>query len=312
MDKFQAESQGKRLDVFLSETLEGLSRKKARLAIEKGQVEVNGRKERPGYLVQIGDEISSKLVLNAEVKARPYVNLREDKTPEIVYECDDYFVIEKPRAVHCVTLSQEGEPTLADWLARVHPECLQASPDPRESGLIQRLDYFTSGLLLAAKNRKAWEALRESLMSEKVEKKYLALVEGYLSRQEVQTEYLMRPSKDRKRMRVGGGKEAVETSCKFRQVREPSKNTFSIPVDIVEAFAPKAHRHQVRVHLAQLGNPIVGDKVYGSNLAPSQLGLDIEEGFLLHASEISFEDPFSGRNKDFRSKPAFLEGANVK
>lgn len=302
------QSTADRLDVFLSENIPGLTRAKARELCEKRKVEVNGRTGRAGQALLPGDTVTL---------SQSYVPVRA--TPEraadaelLFFEDDALLVVNKPRGMASVRLRAEDPPTLADWVAAHCPACVEASPDPREAGLVQRLDFSTSGLVLAAKSRAVWEALRKQLFAEEVEKSYLALVEKRPVKKRFTVSFPLVQSKDGKSMcavRDGGDRATIQLSAvtDVTVLNEIGRNGRGFA--LVRAKGRRVRRHQIRAHLAASSHPLVGDVLYGSTATlgevfPDSPGLD---GFLLHAESIQLRHPSSGRDCDFRCPSPLCE-----
>lgn len=282
-----------RLDRFLAERLPDASRRLVRELCAEGAVRVNGRRARGGVTLAAGDAVEVALA-PAPPAARPALGAA--LSPAVLFEDAHLLVVSKPRAVHSVTLAADDPPTLADWLAAYAPACATASPDPREAGLVQRLDFYTSGALLAARTRPAWEALRAALFAGAVAKTYLALVEGHPARDTWTCALPLRARGPRGRMEAvapdtPGALLAACTEVEvFRRLVLPGG-----PAAVVRARAPRARRHQVRVHLAVSGHPLVGDTQYGSMSDAAALGDATLPGFLLHAATLAFAHPVTGQ-----------------
>jgi 23S rRNA pseudouridine1911/1915/1917 synthase len=239
------------------------------------------------------------LIKLGRVCARPelFANGRYDLKDyfEVVYEDELIVLVDKWAGAHSVTLSLEDSPTLADALAAYCPACAEASPDNREAGLVQRLDRPTRGLLLAAKNRNAWAALRRQFAEKIVDKTYLALVEGIVpwDEQELRGDLVARAE----RMWVEPGDTAAgEVSVVWRSKSKGSS--------LVRLRSNKGQRHQVRAHLAHLGFPLLGDSLYGSKLSfqAAEHGISQESDFFLLASELAFQHPETGKRLAFYTK----------
>lgn len=217
-------------------------------------------------------------------------------------------VINKPPGIHSVDLPEgKGGLSLASLLAERFPETRQASIKPEDSGLVNRLDHETSGLVLVARSREVWERLRQALLAGEMEKHYLALVEGITpARYEVEAAI---GAKARRSKKV-----AVVTDTKAKQLRWelPAKTIFQtvthyrdLDLSLVRAEAHMARRHQIRAHSAHAGHVLVGDALYGSQRSLSELkllGLDGSGGpnFMLHAESIKLSHPLTGSNLDLK------------
>jgi 23S rRNA-/tRNA-specific pseudouridylate synthase len=290
-----------RADVFLSENIPGLSRRRAREACEAGQVLCNGKRLRPGAKLYRGDEVR---LLSPEWDSTALAEVARREQPGrgdlvILFEHERYLLVEKPRAMSSVRLRREDELTLADCLAAYDEHCLSASPDRREAGLLQRLDYFTAGILLAARDREAWALLRTELFEGRIGKTYLALVEGWPAARKFDLSFALQQSSDGKKMEpasVGGDAFSAQTAVEVLGSFSAANAEFSL----VRATANRVRRHQIRLHLSAAGHPLVGDVMYGACTRLAQLAVNsLEDGFLLYAEQLSFRDPFSGERRMF-------------
>ena len=164
---------GDRLDVFLARRSSGLSRARVKRMIEEGSVLVDGRRIRKSYVVAPGDRITlESLAPRVDFHARP----DPDLPIEIVRETDRYVLVEKPAGVPSHPLEEGELGTLAGALVARYPEMRGVGYSNREPGLLHRLDTHTSGLMLAARHRESFDALRQQLRSVEIEKRYLARV----------------------------------------------------------------------------------------------------------------------------------------
>lgn len=277
-----------RLDAFIS-AKEGISRQVARSMIDAGEVSVNGKKSRSGARLAIGDEVQLDRQ-HVPARVRPeLVNLEKQILP-VVFEDEHLVVIEKPRGMDSVVHRIEDPITVADILSKQFPETATASEDIRESGLVHRLDYSTSGLLIAAKTKEAWHLLHESLFKEELEKSYIALVEGVLEKEELIDAMICMPRNSPKVfVEWGEGPHYVEAQTEVKSVSEFEKN--GMRYSFVQANASRARRHQIRAHLAHITHPLVGDELYGATTKLSEVHESLKNGFFLHASSIEFVHP---------------------
>jgi 23S rRNA-/tRNA-specific pseudouridylate synthase len=220
----------------------------------------------------------------------------------ILHEDDSLLVISKPRAMHSITLRDTDPLTVADCIACYYPFALKATPDPREAGLIHRLDFYTSGVMIAAKTRAVWDYLRDQLMCGQISKSYLALVEGQVEHQNFLICKEIYTPKNSKKVKVlndysTGDVTEVDLIKSF-----PEHN-----LSLVKASAPRAKRHQIRAHLASKGHPLLGDELYGSTLKLSSFPTtsSLTEGFYLHADSVSFTPPKTSKKLNIASKDMF-------
>lgn len=205
------------------------------------------------------------------------------------------FVVAKPAGLHSVQLQGgRGGRSVADELLSARPELTTAGRSPHDGGLVHRLDQDTSGVLLGASSREAWESLFAQLSRGEIAKSYVACVEGRFPPVAEISSYIGSPYRGAKKMRSypndpGSSSRALlgSTSC------EILAHNAGLNASLVAASASPARRHQVRIHLASLGHPLVGDSLYGSTRALGAL-VPASRKFFLHAWRISFTHPETG------------------
>ncbi len=270
---------GQRVDLFVGEAL-GLSRAKLKRLFEEGAVKVNGRPAKKGLLVAAGQRIT----VAWEEETREAVP-DADFPLVVLYEDASLVAVDKPagRPSHPLRPGETG--TVANALVARYPECAQASEDSREGGLCHRLDIETSGVLLAARTREAWHALRSAFGGRDVDKRYLALVTGPLAEEgEIELPLRHHPRHpDRVEPALPGAEGAREAHSLFRVLGRAGEYS------LVEVRILTGVLHQVRAHLAGVGAPLVGDTLYGGREEP---GLS---RFFLHARSLGFTHPVTGK-----------------
>jgi 23S rRNA pseudouridine1911/1915/1917 synthase len=285
--KFVAPESSARLDEFLSAKISSYSKRFVKQLCKDGFVSVNGTKKPGGYILQEGDEI--EVISKALAAARVVTG----SVLDIIYEDEYLLVVNKPRAMHCITLRDEDPTTLADCIVSYEAKCIDASPDRREAGLIHRLDFYTSGLLLVAKGRDTWEKLRHALHNGHIIKTYLAIVEGRIKESKIKASFLLRQSNDSKRMVIDEKTDSQPQQTLVENIKYFSAHN----VSLIRGKTKQAVRHQIRAHLSLLGHPLIGDSLYGSRhslLDIDQLFMEKEfvfQGFFLHAESINFSHP---------------------
>ncbi len=290
-----------RLDAFIAGRLPTLSRRKAGSLCDQGMVLVNGRPARRGNRLNIGDRVTFRVpiaALSVPVESRPC--LGAECLPEVLYEDSVLLAVSKPRKMHSVTLHADDPVTLADIVAAYCPECRLASPDPREGGLVQRLDYFTSGVVLAAKDRQIWELLHNQLISGEVAKTYLALVEG-LTKERFKVDLPLVSSNDGQQVRPARSlteKGALQAETSFRRIHVVGGRR---PASLVKAFGYGLRRHQIRVHLSACGHALVGDESYGAETTLGEYLGEEHAGFFLHAATLRLRHPEDGEELTIRA-----------
>jgi 23S rRNA pseudouridine1911/1915/1917 synthase len=252
-----------------------LGRQGARWLTEQGLVRVDGarapksRRLRPGERVEVFGE------WGGAPPAEPAAPLA------IVLERSDLVVVDKPAGQPSVPLGEQARGTLAGALLGRYPEMLGVGYRSREPGLLHRLDTRTSGLLLAARSAAAFEALRAALASERLHKTYLAVVADRALPERALLEQALAPhasGSGRVLVAEPGARGARACRSELRTLQRRGRWA------LVEVHAPRAYRHQVRVHLAAAGWPIAGDRDYGGDVAEA-----LAERHALHASGLSFE-----------------------
>lgn len=270
-------SEGQRLDLFLGEQLK-LSRNKVKALFEADAVRLDGRRAKKGDAVATGQKVTVKQQQDAARGATA-----QPDAPLVVLHADDALVfVDKQAGMPSHPLLPGETGTVANALVARYPECVAAGLDEREGGLCHRLDTETSGVLLAARTRAAWERLREAFSGNGADKRYLALVTGPLA-DEGEIELKLSHHGERVRPSAGGGDDAREAHSRFRVIGRSGEYA------LVEVQILTGVMHQVRAHLAAIGAPIVGDALYGGRDEP---GL---RRFFLHARSLEVTHPLTGQ-----------------
>ena len=283
-----------RLDAYLVSQIEGWSRARLQHLIEDEDVLVNGKHAKSSYKLHAGDEVEVELVASPTSTFAP-----EDIPLDIVFEDDVLIVVNKPAGlvVHPAAGIQSG--TLANALA-YHFEQLSTNAGVVRPGIVHRIDKGTSGLLVVAKTEMAHEHLADQFRERKVFKSYLALVYGVMERDSGRIEQpLARDPRNRTRMAIArGGRGAVS----LYKVRRRYDRFTLLDVEI-----KTGRTHQIRVHLASLKHPVVGDEVYGggrdNTVREPKLKAEIRKlgRHFLHAAELGFRHPVSGKPLRFQA-----------
>lgn len=263
-----------RLDLFLSEELEGVSRSTVQKLIKNGSITVNGGLKKSSYSLKPGDEV----IVNIP-EEKPIEILAENIAIEILYEDSDIAVVNKPQNMVVHPAPGNYSKTLVNALL-FHMDKLSMVNGLIRAGIVHRLDKDTSGLLLIAKNEEAHLDLVNQFKDRTVLKEYITLVHNNVKEDGVINKPLGRNPKDRKKMAVvPNGKEAITSY----QVLE-SYNIYTL----LKVGLKTGRTHQIRVHMAQMNHPIVGDPVYSNG--KNEFKMDMQ---LLHAYKIGFTHPRS-------------------
>lgn len=274
---FVVEAGGERLDRFLADRLTGLSRAQVQQLIKSGAATVNGRPSKPAYRVEPGDRIEVELPEEREMPVLP-----EPIPLDIVYEDEYLLAVNKPAGMVVHPAAGHSSGTLVNALLAYCPQVADVGGLER-AGIVHRLDKDTSGLILVAKDPETHRALQRQFKRRLVRKTYLALVEGRVQPREGIIEAPVgRDRRARKRMAVvRTGRPAV---TQYRVVEYFRRHT------LLEVRPHTGRTHQVRVHLAWLGYPLAGDRVYG--LRRQSL---LSDRHFLHARELCFAHPVGGQ-----------------
>lgn len=296
---------GTRLDVLLVRRVGGLSRTRARTMIETGHALVNGRRAKKGQRLAPGDRVR----LGSLPPPADFVPCPSGGTLRVVHEDEALVIVDKPAGMPTHPLRPDERDTLANRLLARYPEMEGVGYAQREPGILHRLDNDTSGLVLAARDGATFEALRGALKGGEIDKRYELLADGTIEARRVIDAPIAKHPSDARRVhvcldpsdrRAPMARRAVTELIEVRPIGE--RFTYARVVAAVAA------RHQIRAHLAALGHPLVGDRLYGGS-SHDALGRHF-----LHACELTFEHPRT-RERLCVTSPlppmlaSFLEGA---
>ena len=296
-----SDEEGVRLDTFLASQIEGWSRARLQQLIADEEVLVNGKPSKASHKLRVKDEIEVELVASPAEAFEP-----EDLPLEVVYEDEALIVVNKPAGlvVHPAAGIHSG--TLANALA-YHFDQLSTKGGNIRPGIVHRIDKDTSGLLVVAKTELAHEKLADQFRDRTVFKSYLALVHGVLERETGRIDQpLARDPRNRTHMAIiRGGRSALSL---YRVQRRFERFT------LLNVEIKTGRTHQIRVHLASLKHPVVGDDLYGggrdNTVRDNKLRVEIRKlgRQFLHAAELGIVHPVSGEQMRFQAPlPAELK-----
>lgn len=271
-----------RLDAYISKEIEDLSRSMIQKLLEEDKINVNGKIEKPSYKVQEGDIIEVSIEEPKEVKIEA-----QDIPLDIIYEDNDILVVNKQKGLVVHPANGNPDGTLVNAIMAHCKDSLSGIGGELRPGIVHRLDKDTSGLLIIAKNDKAHIQVSEQIKNREVKKTYIALVRGTIAEDEATINMpIGRSKKDRKKMAVTkNGKEAV-THFKVLNRYTTNKGSYTL----LEIKIDTGRTHQIRVHMAEIGHPVIGDSVYSNG--KNEFGV---EGQCLHAKRLEFVHPITGK-----------------
>jgi 23S rRNA pseudouridine1911/1915/1917 synthase len=277
-----ADRSGERLDLFVARRLQELTRSRVRRLIDQGLVTVDGRQAaKAGLRLDTGQQVRVSLPPPEPSELEP-----EAIPLRIVYEDEDLLVVDKPAGMAVHPSPGHSRHTLVHAVLAHCPD-LSGIGGVLRPGIVHRLDKDTSGLIIVAKHDAAHLSLARQLKERKVEKTYIALVEGRVKPQKgVIDAPIGRHPRHRKRMAVvENGRDA---RTRYRVLREVDGRS------LVEAQPKTGRTHQIRVHLASIGHPVVGDTLYGKRS-------DVFARQFLHAQRLAFRHPRTGERMELEA-----------
>lgn len=277
----------KRLDAYLSENFDDVTRSYIKKLIENGGVLVNHEIKKSGYSLKENDVITVKFP-DDECS-----NIEAENIPlDIIYEDSDIIIVnkEKGMVVHPANGNYSG--TMVNSLMHSHKDKLSSINGVIRPGIVHRIDKDTSGILVVAKNDNAHKNLSEQFKRHTINRKYIALVKGIIKEDKLDINLpIGRSSKDRKKMAVTdkNSKNAITHILVL-------KRFYNSNLTLIEANLETGRTHQIRVHMSYFGHPLLGDEVYGKkdNIFKVQ-------GQMLHAKILGFLHPTTNEYIEFES-----------
>jgi len=272
------EKAGIRIDKAIGLIEDTLSRVAIQRLLDEGNILVNGKITKASYKTKLGDEI----IIQKE-EPRKVDIIAQDIPIEILYEDEDIIVVNKPKGIVVHPANGNPDGTLVNAIMNLCGNSLSGIGGEIRPGIIHRLDKDTSGVLIVAKNDIAHINISNQIKNRQTKKMYIALVRGVIKENEATIDMpIGRSKKDRKKMAITkDGKEAI---THFKVLKRYDNFT------LLEIKIDTGRTHQIRVHLAEIGYPIVGDYVYSNGKNPFNV-----EGQMLHARQIEFVHPTTGK-----------------
>jgi len=315
------EWEGARLDRFIRHIYPELSFKEVQILLRKGSIRMNGEKQKGSFRLSSGDLVTVEAEITSKINQSDLKtgDTKSHKLPPeigkeipIIYEDSDILVIDKPAGIPVQPGNRKEKGSLLDSIKRYEA----SRPGSRQKGGISfhftpvhRLDFETTGLLLIAKTRKAAVTLSKAFREGEIEKYYLAVVEGVPGTPEgtIKNPLKVVTTGKGKKVKVLEGKRATQS----RNTKEAITNYKVLKIidnniSLVEVSIFHGRTHQIRAHLAHIGNPIAGDKKYGQRRSARETGR-----LYLHCYRLSFVHPSTGKKLSLQCKPPWLEKSGI-
>ena len=284
--------EGLRLDLFLSEELEDHSRSFLQKLIKEGLVTVDGKPVKANYRLSAGQQVSVQVREPEEVNIEP-----QEMSLDILYEDGDVCIVNKPKGMVVHPAAGHYRDTLVNGIMYHCQDSLSGINGSLRPGIVHRIDKDTTGALIICKNDKAHSCIAEQLKEHSITRRYRAIIIGNLSEDEGTVDApIGRHPTQRKKMAVNrnNGKRAV---THYRVLARFRGYTY------IECRLETGRTHQIRVHMASIGHPLLGDTVYG----PAKQAYPSLEGQTLHAMVIGFVHPTTGAYMEFEAPlPAYF------
>ena len=280
---FTIEKGGERIDKYLSEQLEDMTRSHIQKLIKENMVRVNGMAVKSNFKLSASDQIEVEIPELKEPDILP-----ENIPLDILYEDQDILVVNKPKGMVVHPAPGHYTGTLVNAIMYHCKDNLSGINGVLRPGIVHRIDMDTTGSLLICKNDRAHQALAEQLKEHSITRKYHAIVHGRLKEDEGTIDKpIGRHPIDRKKMSVHctNGREAI---THYRVLKRFQQFTY------IECQLETGRTHQIRVHMSSIGHPILGDQIYGPAKCPYKL-----QGQTLHAKVLGITHPITGEYMEF-------------
>ncbi len=260
-----------RLDALLSSCLK-ISKNQAAKYCNKGLIFVDRKPRKSGYSVREKSEIVIDKKFEDIIPGNSQKNSKLNI--KIAYEDNEIIILDKPIDIHCVRKSKDEAPTIADFLADYCPESISATNNTKESGLVNRLDFHTSGLILAAKSRVTAKKLKELQSKKQIEKTYIAIVGSEPKEKIISSGFIH-------------NKNTVELANLETTYTTKITETSKLGEDLftLEITGANFYRHQIRAHLASISSALIGDAQYNQDCIKKGVKTNT---YFLHSKRIKF------------------------
>ena len=287
MEKFyfniEEKDKGKRVDVFLAENMNEISRSYVQKLIDEDMLLVNSKKVKSSYKLNSGDEIIFTLKEAETLQALP-----EDIDIDIIYQDKDIVVVNKAKGMVVHPAVGNSHKTLVNALM-FHVKDLSSINGVVRPGIVHRIDKDTSGILVIAKNDEAHRKLSEQLKKHSMDREYYALVDGIIKKDEGTINKAIGRDKNN-RLKMGINEDGKEAITHFKVLKRYKNTT------LIKCKLETGRTHQIRVHMASIGYPIVEDPLY-----QSKKNSEKAKGQMLHAAKLGFIHPRSEEFISFRT-----------
>jgi 23S rRNA pseudouridine1911/1915/1917 synthase len=284
-----------RLDAWLFQSDQSKSRSQWQKVIKAGQVKVNGRPVNASHRLKAGDRLEIALVTETPAVKRQAIKAMPEI--EVVAQCADYLVINKPAGVIVHGTKYSHTVTLVDWLLKHYPKLKRIGEDSLRPGIVHRLDKAVSGLMVIALSQPMFESLKQQFQTRTIEKRYLGLVYGVVPKDQGQLDFLLERSSSGHKMAAkpvsqAEGKEALTY---FQVVRR------FINYTLLELTIKTGRTHQIRAHLSAFNHQLLGDDLYGTAMTRIKNKKFKLGRVWLHSQYLAF-DNLAGERVEFNSE----------
>jgi 23S rRNA pseudouridine1911/1915/1917 synthase len=286
--KSMEEVSKERLDHYLVRLGFAPSRRVAQELVERGLVRINGRRSRKSEIIATDDVVEV-----APTQKYSSIEANRDLAIDVLHDDGAVVVVNKPGGIPCHPLRAGERETVMNAVVARFPDTASSGDKPMEGGLVHRLDNGTSGALLIARSRGAFEKLRDAIRAGRIARRYEALVVGALE-EKIEIDVPIAHHAKNPRKMVAGDRESSNPKRAGRAAMTMVEPIRRVGEFTLVSIVPRTgSRHQIRVHLADAGHPIVGDTLYGGSESES-----LAHGrFWLHLCEIAFDSPAVGHVK---------------